>query len=87
MDEYTDWTVGEIIDTMIRLRTKDNLSFAEKKEYNSLVTELDRRFAILMPEQAQDPVAAKEAEPESVESESAEPEAAAESAAADDEGE
>jgi hypothetical protein len=61
MDEYTTWTVGEIFDSMIRTRIKSDLSFAEKKEYDNLVMEIDRRFAFLMPEEEEPEIEAGDA--------------------------
>jgi len=76
MDEYTTWTVGEIFDSMIRIRIKSDLSFAEKKEYENLVLEIDRRFAFLMPEEEEEQEMEADDEPEAV-PETEEPEAEA----------
>ncbi|MHC4662612.1 MAG: hypothetical protein ACYS8W_13095 [Planctomycetota bacterium] len=74
MDEYGDWTIGEIVDSMIRIRIKSNLSFAEKKEYNGLVEEIDRRFAFLAPEPSPDEVEEEAPLPEPEPEEAKEPE-------------
>ena len=38
---YDDWSLGEIIDRMIRLRLKERLTIDEKTEYANLVSRLD----------------------------------------------
>ncbi|MBI4575235.1 MAG: hypothetical protein HY722_03125 [Planctomycetes bacterium] len=40
---YTEWSLGEIIDQMIRLRTKNELNDQDRGEYQDLIRELDRR--------------------------------------------
>ncbi|TET38701.1 MAG: hypothetical protein E3J72_02510 [Planctomycetota bacterium] len=88
MDEYTTWTVGEIFDSMIRIRVKGDLSFAEKKEYDNLVVEIDRRFAFLMPEEEEletEAGDATETAPETEESVSDAPESPPEAPGTDEE--
>ncbi|MCR4318092.1 MAG: hypothetical protein NUW37_17240 [Planctomycetes bacterium] len=41
-NEYATWSLGEIVDKMIRLCVKGQLSAEERKEYQALVSEVDR---------------------------------------------
>jgi len=41
-EDFSDWTLGEVIDRMIRIRTSERQTVDAQKEYTELVKRLDK---------------------------------------------
>lgn len=41
-EDFSNWSLGEVIDRMIRIRTSERQTFESQKEYAELVKRLDK---------------------------------------------